>query len=232
MNVDKVIARLNKMAKNAKPGYKEGMARFGIKSDVALGIPLPEIRKLAKEIGKDHEVALELWKANIHEAKLLVPLIDEKDKVTEKQMDEWVEDFYSWDICDQCCSNLFDKTPFYDKKIKEWVKSEKEFVRRAGFALMATSAVHDKKAPDSQFLGYLTLIKKYSNDERNFVKKAVNWAVRQIGKRSISLYGPALKLAKELKESKDKTARWIGSDAARELENPKIKQRLKKKSKH
>ncbi|MBU0591551.1 DNA alkylation repair protein [Candidatus Micrarchaeota archaeon] len=242
MNHREVISRLKQLGKNTKPGYKEGMARFGIESSNALGVPLPEIRKFAKEIissegspfgrkapdvgsklvdieiGKNHELALSLWQTNIHEAKTIATLIDDPKLVTENQMDDWANDFYSWDICDQCCSNLFDKTPFYKKKIIEWIKSEKEFVRRAGFVLMATSAVHDKKAPDAQFIEYLPLIKQYSHDKRNFVKKAVNWALRQIGKRNISLHKHALALAKELRQTEDKTARWIGSDAARELE--------------
>jgi len=174
MNVNDILKKLEELGKNAKPGYREGMARFGIVSSSALGVSLPEIRKLAKEIGKNHELALSLWQMKIHEAKMIATLIDEPKLVTENQMDTWVNDFYSWDICDQCCSNLFDKTQFYKRKIEQWIKSEKEFVRRAGFVLMATSAVHDKKAPDEQFLEYLPLIKQYSYDKRNFVKKAVN----------------------------------------------------------
>jgi 3-methyladenine DNA glycosylase AlkD len=230
MEIDEVVRKLKKLAKSAKPGYKEGMARFGIVSKTALGISMPDLRVLAKEIGKDHELALKLWILDIHEAKLLACLTDNWKQVTEHQMDSWVEDFYSWDICDQCCSNLFDKTPFYQKKIREWVKSEKEFVRRAGFVLMATSAVHDKGAPDSQFLTYLPLIEKYASDERNFVKKAVNWALRQIGKRNLRLHKEALKAAKKLRESESKSSRWIGSDAYRELEDREVIERIKKKS--
>ncbi len=227
--VKEVVADFKKMAKHAKPGYKEGMARFGIASDTALGISVWDMRKYAKKIAKDHELALALWKLDIHEAKVLAPMIDEPDKVTEKQMDSWVNDFYSWDICDLACSNLLDKTPFYKKKIREYVKSDEEFVKRAGFVLMAAASVHDSKAPDKQFLSYLPIIKKHSTDGRNFVRKAVNWALRQIGKRNARLHKAALKLAKELKKSDDKTARWIGSDAARELDSPKIRERIKKK---
>jgi 3-methyladenine DNA glycosylase AlkD len=236
MNVEEILIYLKELSKNAKPGYKEGMARFGIASESALGIPVPEIRKLAKEREKDHRIALQLWKQDIHEAKLLATMVDDPKLVTEKQMDEWVNDFYSWDICDQCCTNLFDKTPFYKQKIFEYVRSNKEFVRRTGFVLMATSAVHDKTATDDQFLSYLPIIEQYANDERNFVKKAVNWALRQIGKRNNKLHREAVKLAKKLKNTKLETgnrkhaaARWIGSDALRELENPAIVERIRKK---
>lgn len=228
MEIDEIVSRLKGLSKKAKPGYKEGMARFGIVSDTALGVPLPELRKLAKEIGKDHSLALKLWKIDIHEAKILATMTDNWKQVTENQMDSWVEEFYSWDICDQCCSNLFDRTPFAEEKIRQWVKSEKEFVRRAGFVLMAARAVHDKEAPDSQFLAYLPLIERYSTDERNFVRKAVNWALRQIGKRNLRLRKEALKVASGLKTSKHKTQRWIGSDAYRELSGRTTIARIKK----
>ena len=226
MNVSEIVKKLKELSKNAKAGYKEGMARFGIVSENALGISVPELRKLAKEIKKSniaeirHECALSLWKQNIHEAKLLASMIDDPKLVTERQMEEWAYCFYSWDVCDQCCMNLFDKTEFCDKKIREWVKEEKEFVRRAGFALMACAAWHDKKSPDERFLTYLPIIERYSNDDRNFVKKAVNWALRQIGKRNVALRKEALKLAKKLNtvDPKHKTECWIGADAARELE--------------
>lgn len=231
MNVKEVIDEMKKLPKYPYDNYQEWMKRFGVESDTSLGIPIPELRKFAKKIGKNHKLALELWKENIHDAKFIASFVAEAEKLTEKQMDTWVNGFYSWDTCDVCCSSLLDKTPFYEKKIWEYVKNEKEFVRRTGFVLMATSAVHDKKALDKQFIRYFPLIKKYSTDKRNFVKKAVNWALRQIGKRNMKLYKSALKVAKELKKSKDRTARWIGSDAARELENPKIIERVKKRGK-
>jgi len=230
VNLKAVVARMRELSKEAKPGYKEGMARFGIDSHDALGVTGPALQRLAKELGRDHELALELWELDIHEAKMLAPMIDEPDKVTEEQMDRWAQAIHSWDICDLACSNLFDRTPFYSNKIREYVKREGEFMRRIGFVLMATSAVHDKDAPDKQFLSYLPLIRKYSTDERNFVKKAVNWALRQIGKRNRYLHKEALKLAKELKGSDDRSARWIGSDAFRELDSQRIRQRVKKKS--
>lgn len=222
MDLQTTIAKLRSLGQNSKPGYREGMTNFGIKSDNALGVQLPKIRALAKYIGTDHKLALELWKQNIHEAKLLATMIDNPKLVSENQMDEWVRDFNSWDICDQCCSNLFDQTKFYEKKIFEWVESDLEFIRRAGFVLMATSAVHHKKESDEKFITYLPIIKKYSTDERNFVKKAANWALRQIGKRSPKLMKEANTVAQELKNSDDATARWIGSDALREFEKKKL----------
>lgn len=241
MDIDKVLSRLRSLAADARPGFREGMKRFGIAPDTALGIPLPKLRKLAKEIGKDHALALKLWKLDIHEAKLLATMTADPKLLTPQLMDSWADDFYSWDIVDQCCSNLFDRTPFYREKILLWIESEKEYVRRAGFVLMATSAVHDKAAPDSQFISYLPLIKRYATDERNFVKKAVNWALRQIGKRNEKLRKEALKLATRLSTMQPRprtpdpglrAARWIGSDAARELEDAKIIARIKKKSKN
>jgi 3-methyladenine DNA glycosylase AlkD len=223
MEPEDAIRKLKVLSKDAKPGFREGMARYGIVSDTALGIPVPETRKLAKEIEKNHGLALRLWKVDIHEAKMLASMIDDPELVSEKQMDRWARDFYSWDICDQCCGNLFDKTLHCEKKIRQWVADEREFVRRAGFVMMAARAVHDKKAKDAEFLVYLPLIKKYSVDKRNFVKKAVNWALRQIGKRNSKLHKEALSLAKKLASSPDKSARWIGSDARRELEAKKVK---------
>jgi len=194
-----------------------GMARFGINPKYALGVNVPVLRDLAKKTGRDHKLALSLWKSRIHEARILASMIDEADKVTEKQMDSWVKDFNSWDLCDQCCMNLFDKTAFNWKKALEWPKREEEFVRRAGFALMASLAVHDKKAKDKDFIKLFPLIKKYSIDERNFVKKAVNWALRQIGKRNAVLREKCIKLAKEIQKTDSKSAQWIAKDAVREL---------------
>jgi len=194
-----------------------GMARFGINPKYALGVSVPVLRDLAKKTGRDHKLALSLWKSRIHEARILASMIEETDKVAEKQMDSWVKDFNSWDLCDQCCMNLFDKTAFNWKKALEWPKREEEFVRRAGFALMASLAVHDKKAKDKDFIKLFPLIKKYSIDERNFVKKAVNWALRQIGKRNAVLREKCIKLAKEIQKTDSKSAQWIAKDAVREL---------------
>lgn len=194
-----------------------GMARFGINPKYALGVNVPVLRDLAKKTGRDHKLAQNLWKSRIHEARILASMVEKADKVTEKQMDSWVKEFNSWDLCDQCCMNLFDKTAFNWKKAAEWPKREKEFVRRAGFALMASLAVHDKKAKNKDFVKLFPFIKKYSTDERNFVKKAVNWALRQIGKRNAFLREKCIKLAKEIQKTDSKSAQWIAKDAVREL---------------
>ena len=199
----------------------EGMARFGIKVNNALGIPMPFIRKFAKKIGRNHELALRLWKTNIHEARILAGLVAEPKKLTEKQMDRWVKDFRSWDVCDQACMNLFDKTPLAFKKALEWSKRNEEFVKRAGFALMASIAVHDRSAGDNEFRKFLAAIVRESNDERNFVRKAVNWALRQIGKRNRALNKTAIRTAKQISKLDSKAAKWIAKEAIRELTSRK-----------
>lgn len=214
MKASVVLKRL-KSLKNQK--NIEGMARFGINSYKTLGISVVVLRKIAKEIGKDHNLALELWKSGFHEAKILAAFIDVPEKVTQKQMEEWVKEFDSWDVCDQVCSNLFDKTPFAYKKAKEWATRTKEFEKRAGFVLMAALAVHDKKESDSTFIGFFPLLKKHSVDERNYVKKAINWAIRQIGKRNEFLKRQAIILSEEIKKINSRSARWIATDAIREL---------------
>lgn len=204
----------------------EGMARFGINPEKALGINIPALRGMAKEIGKNHQLALQLWDSGIHEARILAGLIDEIEKVTEKQMENWVKDFDSWDVCDQVCSSLFDKTDFVWKKLEEFTKRKEEFVKRTGFTLMACLAVHDKKAQDKDFIKLLPIIKREATDERNFVRKAINWALRQIGKRNKNLNREAIKMAREILKMENKTAKWIASDAIRELTSENIKKRL------
>lgn len=218
----------------ANPKNVEGMARFGItpKSKV-LGISLYVLRPLAKKIKKEtkdcHKLALKLWKTGIHEARLLAVFIDNPEKVTEGQMDEWVKDFDSWDICDQATCSLFDLTPLAFKKALEWSKRDREFEKRAGFALMAGLGVHDKKAADKKFYPFFKAIKRESIDERNYVKKAINWALRNIGKfRNQNLYNLAVETANEIKKIDSKSAKWIASDALRELKSEKILKRLKK----
>jgi len=224
MNVDEIIKELKK---HSNPKDREGMARFGINPEKALGIRIPVLRQLAKQLGKNHNLAQQLWDTDIHEARILATMIDDPKLVTEEQMNDWVKDFNSWDICDQCCSNLFDKTEFVHKKILEWVKDEREFVRRTGFVLIATSSVHNKDWEDKDFERYFPLIEKYSDDDRNFVKKAVNWALRQMGKRNKTLNEKCIVLAKKIQKKDSKSARWITNDAIRELEDPKIQERLK-----
>jgi 3-methyladenine DNA glycosylase AlkD len=214
MDLNSVVKLLKS---KANPRNAAGMARFGINPKNTLGISIPFLRNLAKKIGKDHALAQQLWKTKIHEARLLAGFIDDHKLVTVRQMESWVKDFDSWDICDQVCSNLFDKTPVAYQKARQWARSNKEYVRRAGFVMMACLAVHDKKAPDNKLLQFFPLIEKYSTDERNFVKKAVNWALRQIGKKRQGTKKVAIALAKKLAASDSPSARWNGKDALREL---------------
>jgi len=211
-----------------------GMARFGINSGNTLGISMPMIRDLAKEISHDpelrpnvHSLALELWDTKVHEARILAGLIDNPADVTEVQMEKWVKEFDSWDVCDQVCSNLFDRTEFAIKKVEQWSKRKEEFVKRAGFVLMAALAVHDKDADNKTFEKFLPIIKREASDERNFVRKAVNWALRGIGKRNLNLNKAAIKTAKEIQKIDSNTARWIAADALRELTSDIVMKRLK-----
>jgi len=222
MNSSQIIKKLKSLS-NSK--NVEGMARFGINPKKTLGIGIPVLRKMAKEIGKNHKLALELWDSGIHEARILAGFIDEPTKVTERQMEKWVKDFDSWDVCDQVCSSLFDKTDFIWKKVEEFTRRKEEFVKRTGFTLMACLAVHDKKAQDKDFIKLLPIIKKEATDERNFVRKAVNWALRQIGKRNKNLNKEAIKVAKEILKMESKTAKWIASDTLRELTSPSIQKK-------
>ena len=217
---------IQKIKSQANSENVAGMARFGINPANTYGVSIPILRKMAREIGKEHELALELWASGIHEARLLACFIDRPDMVTGEQMEGWVKDFDSWDVCDQCCSNLFDRTPVAHQKAVAWCEREEEFVRRAGFVLMAALSVHDKKAPDEAFIKFLPLMKKYAADERNFVKKAVNWALRQIGKRNLNLNEMAVKTAGEIKQIDSKSARWIAGDAIRELTGEKVQRKL------
>lgn len=201
-------------------------AYFAINTDKALGLSMPQIRGIAKTITKDHNLAEALWQEDVHETRLLASMVDMPKWVSEDQMDRWVAGFNSWDVCDQTCGELFDRTPFLDLKVVEWAKREEEFVKRAAFVLIACNAVHDKKREDQDYLAYFPVIEGAVCDPRNFVKKAVNWALRQIGKRSAELHDRALALAQKLSSSENKTARWIGSDAARELSSDKILKRL------
>ncbi len=210
---------IKKLKSEANPKNVAGMARFGINPKQTLGVSIPTIRSLAKTIGHEHNLALQLWATKIHEARILAALIDDRQLVTEKQMDKWAKDFDSWDVCDQVCSNLFDKTPFAWAKAIEWSQRPEEFVKRAGFVLMAVLAVHDKKAGDKAFLKFFPYLKKEATDQRNFVRKAVNWALRQIGKRSLYLNLRVIKLCREIQKIDSPAARWIASDAKRELEN-------------
>lgn len=214
MTTQDVIAELQE---HASPAYLAGMARFGIDSSKAIGVKLPIIRKMAKAIKKNHELALELWETDIHEALILATLIADPKHLTEKQMDHWTHHFYSWDVCDQACGNLFVYAPFVLDKIAEYTTSEQEFVKRAGFVLMAEFAVHQKKAVDGILIAFLPTIEREAWDDRNFVKKAANWALRQIGKRNTMLRKVAIDCAERILEQNTKAARWIAKDALKEL---------------
>ena len=221
-------AVIKKLREKAVPAQLEGMARYGMVTEQRMGVAIPEIRKIAKQSGKDHTLALELWKTGIAEARILASMVDEPEKMTEQQMEDWVKDFNSWDVCDQVCMNLFEKTPFVWKKVLDWSERREEYVKRAAFALIACIAWHDKTAEDGRFIDLLPVIKRGATDERNFVKKAVNWALRNIGKRNVELNRQAIKVAKELLDMDSKAARWIARDTIRELESETVQKRLKK----
>lgn len=217
---------LKRLKSLSNPKAVEGMARFGINPKHTYGVSIPKLRALAKEIGKNHLLARQLWSSRIHEARILAGMIDEPARVTEAQMERWVKDFDSWDVCDQCCMNLFEKTRFAYRKCVEWSARDEEFVKRAGFVLMARLAVSDKKAADKPFERFLRLIKRESADQRNFVKKAVNWALRQIGKRNLALNRKALAAAGEIRRMDSGSARWIAADAIRKLSSPAVQRRF------
>ena len=219
---------LKKLKAKARPDQLEGMARYGMVAERRLGVSVPDMRKIAKELGRDHKLALELWKKGIPEARILAAMIDEPENLTEKQMEDWVKDINSWDVCDQVCANLFEKTPFAWKKILDWSEREEEFVKRTAFALIACLAWHDKGAEDEKFIKLFPVIRRGATDERNFVKKAVNWALRNIGKRNPNLNKAAIKAAKEIQRIDSKASRWIASDAIRELESESVQRRLRK----
>ena len=224
MEYEEIIKTLKS---HSNPKNVAGMARFGINSKNTLGVSIPVLRKIAKENGKNHTLAGELWNSGIHEARILASYVDDPENVTEKQMDDWVADFDSWDVCDQVCSSLFDKTPFAHRKAAEWSRRKEEFVKRAGFAMIAALAIHDKQAADSAFVKFLPIIKRESVDERNFVRKAVNWALRQIGKRNKRLNAAAIKAANEIEKIDSKAAKWIAKDALRELRSSAVQKRIK-----
>ncbi len=219
---------LKKLRAKAKPTRIDGMTRYGMVTEQRLGVSVPEMRKIAKEQGKKHKLALELWKTGIPEARIVAAMIGEPEKLTEEEMEDWVKDINSWDICDQVCMNLFEKTPLAWKKIIDWSEREEEFVKRAAFALLACLAWHNKKEEDQRFIAYLPVIKRGSTDERNMVKKAVNWALRNIGKRNPNLNRIVILAAKEIREIDSKAARWIASNAIKELESEAVQRRIGK----
>jgi len=217
LSLDEILTRLNTLA---DPHNVEGQQRFGIRAAGQLGVSMPQVRALAKGRQRSHELALELWATNIHEARILASLVDEPQALTREQMEAWVKDFDSWDVCDQVCMNLFGPHPLGTEMALAWPRRSEEFVRRAGFVLMAVQAVHRKDMPDAAFEPYFPLMLCYAIDERNFVRKAVNWALRQIGKRDPALRERAIVTARQMLEIDSSSARWVARDALRELEKP------------
>ena len=225
MTVEQVLIELKLLS---TPEHFGKLAHFGINDAKALGVKIPLIRTLAKKIGKNHALAVELWATEVHEARLLATMIDDPKLITENQFDSWVQDFNSWDICDQCCGLLI-KTSFSLQKIDEYSINNQEFIKRTAFVLMCALAVRDKKMEVSTFQYFLEIIEREAWDERNFVRKAVNWALRQIGKRDEELRLIAIETAERILNQGTKSAHWIASDALRELKNEKVVARVKAK---
>ncbi len=215
MTCDEILGRLRELGCERN---REGMARYGICADNALGVPMPALRALGRTLGRDHALALDLWASGIHEARVLASLVDEPARVTPAQMDAWVREIDSWDVCDQCCLNLFRRTPHAWRRAHAWSLRRAEFVKRAGFSLFAVLAVHDKAAPDERFHEVFTAVEREAGDDRNFVRKSVNWALRQAGKRNPALRRAAIACTKRLRALDSRSARWIAADALRELE--------------
>ncbi len=207
----------------------EGMARFGIVAKNVLGVAKPKMDELARKIGRNHRLALELWKTGVHDARILAGMIDEPKQVTAAQMNRWVRDFDNWDVCDGTCCHLFTfAAPAWDRAVA-WTKRAKEFEKRAGFALIAYLAYRDKTAKDSRYTKILPLLLREARDERNFVRKAVNWALRNIGKRNLNLNRAAIRTAEKMCTLDSRSARWIAADALRELKSDAVQSRLRRK---
>lgn len=224
--VAEVVASLRKASSKK---VKDGMARYAIPSDKAFGVSVGDLKKMAKSLGRNHALAEGLWKTGHYEARMLACFVDDPAEVTIEQMDRWAKDFDTWAICDTATFALFDRTPHAWKKVKQWAAKKDEFIRRAAFAMMASLTVHDKKSGDEPFVEGLKLIEKNAGDERHWVKLAVNWALRSVGKRSNALHSAAVALAQKLAASDVTSTRWIGKDALRELNNDSVARRLAKK---
>lgn len=210
----------------AEPESRAGMARFGINTDHALGLSMPVLRATARLVGRNQTIAEELWRSGLHEARILAALVAEPAACDAALLERWAEDLDSWDVTDQFCLILVRRTAEPYRLIRPWCARPETFVRRAGFALIACLAVHDKGAPDDRFLPLLPVIEAAADDDRNFVKKAVNWALRQIGKRNAGLNRAAVDCAEALAARPGRSARWIGRDALRELTSEKVQRRL------
>jgi 3-methyladenine DNA glycosylase AlkD len=214
------------LERKASKQVRDGMARYAIPSDKAFGVPVGVIRKIAKGFGIDHELSLGLFASEPYEARMLAVFVADSELLTPAQMDLWCAEFDNWAICDTACFHLFDRSRHAFKKVSEWAKRRSEFEKRASFALLASLALHHRSAPDAEFERLLPLIERAADDERNFVKKAVNWALRGVGGRGVALNRAAVSLAEKLARSPDATPRWIGKDALRELKKPELAKRL------
>lgn len=224
--IERLLAELRAQG---SPANIAGMARYGISTEGTLGVPMTVLRRMAKEVGRDHAVAGQLWRSGIHEARILATIVEDPALVTSRQMDRWAGDFDSWDVCDQACQNLFRDLPLAFEKAEKWAGQRREFVRRAGFSLMAGLAVKARGVGDAPFEAFLQLIAATAGDDRNMVKKAVNWALRGIGKRNLRLHGLAITAAEEIRQQDSRSARWIAADALRELRSPVTMGRIRKK---
>lgn len=225
---DEVKAVLASLKKRSKRATLDGMARYAIPSDNAYGVAMKDIKALGKQLGQNNDLAIALWNTGVYEARMLVSFVADPTLLTSRQMDRWCKDFDNWAICDAMCFNLFDRSPHRWAKVKQWSTSRKEFEKRTAFALLWSLSVHDKQATDDQFIEGLGLIERAAPDSRNFVKKAVNMALRAIGKRNRNLNSAAVLVARRLSDSQDPTVRWVGKDALRELTSPSVMKRLKK----
>jgi 3-methyladenine DNA glycosylase AlkD len=230
MNDPRVATALAWLEQRASKSVRDGMARYAIPSDHALGVRMGEIQKLGKQLGRDHDLAQALWKTGVYEARMLCAYVDDPARVTPAVMNAQARDFDNWAVCDTLCFALWVRSPHAFAQIRKWATSRHEFVKRAAFALLASVALRDRAATDATFVGALKLVAQAADDERNFVKKAVNWALRGIGERNDALNAAAMKLARKLAGSPDATPRWIGKDALRQLASPAVQNRLKKKS--
>jgi 3-methyladenine DNA glycosylase AlkD len=227
MNKNEVLAWLER---NGSKRHAAGLLRYGIVTRRAYGVPVGAMLKFAKQVGKDHALAAQLWKSGWYEARMLAAMVDDPMQVTRRQMDAWAAEFDNWGICDTVCWHLFDYTPFAFAKARQWSRSTQEFVKRAAFAMMAGQAGHNKTAGDAQFLALFPLIEKGARDDRNYVKKGVSWALRRIGSRNLRLHDAALKLARRLAESDDPSSRWVGKDALRDLSRPLVRRKPAKRT--
>jgi 3-methyladenine DNA glycosylase AlkD len=228
VDADSVVAWLKRTGTKRE---RDGMARFGLPSDKAFGVSVGTMQRYAKEIGQNHDLSLALWETGWYEARMMAAFVGEPDRVTPAQMDRWCEDFDNWGIVDTVCFKLFDQTPHAWSKVDQWSRREEEFEKRAGFALLACLALHDKAAGDDQFIRRLPLIEQASTDDRNFVKKGVSWAFRLIGRRSSALNEATVAMSRRLAESPSASARWLGRGALKELTSPVVVRKLAAKRK-